>query len=158
MTNPNDFFPSKIIIQGQEFEFDFDSDLFVNRADLDSEFCEQAKRFATYSTGYEMALEESAKTKIELERLCAHLDHRGRMEAKTAGFKMTDKMADGYVKGHVDYLAKNEELLHRQKITGLLKQAKDAMIHRKDMLIQLGYSQRQERASDISMKEQVYKG
>jgi hypothetical protein len=152
-----DEFPEKIVIGNSEFEFDLNNDVDVNRADLQGEFCKQAELFASYSTAYEFAAAQAAHLKVQLTRLEAHLDHQGRMEAKTGGVKMTETMASNYVKGHADWLSAQEDLLQAQKITGLLKSAKDAMLHKRDMLKELGAHERQERASDISLKANIAK-
>lgn len=153
----NNFFPDVIDIGNSEYALDLDEATQIRESDLNHEFCRQAELFATYGTAYELALYEVGLRKAELDRLSAHLDHRGRQEAKLAGIKQTEKMADNYVKGHADYEAKTAELLDAQKVTGLLKQAKDAIVQKRDMLIQLGSTQRQERNSDISMKAEHLK-
>ena len=145
-------FPDKIVIEGKEYEFDLESDLKINDADLNSEFCKQAKLFAIYATAYERALHDSSLLKVKLDRLCAHLEYQGRMEATSAGIKFTEKMADAYVNGHAQYLEANTELLKYQEIVGLLKHAKDAIVQKRDMLMQLGASQREELRSNIMVK------
>lgn len=150
-------FPEEIKIGNSVFTFDLNGDVAVNRADLDGEFCRQAELFAKYSTAYELALEKAALLELASDRLEAQLDHQGRVEALSAGLKFTETMASNYVKGHADYYAAQEKLLHAQKIAGLLKQAKDAIVHKRDMLVQLGAHERQERSSDISMKTKVYR-
>jgi hypothetical protein len=153
----NQFFPSKIVIEGHEHEFDLSADVRVNTADLNTEFCKQAELFARYSTGYELSLCETNKLELHIDRLRAQLDYQGRMEATSAGIKFTEKMAEHYVNGHADFLVASEELLQAKKITGLLKQAKDAIVQKKDMLQQLGPIQREERRADISMKIEALK-
>ena len=127
-------FPRVIQIGQSAFEFDYEHDLHINRADLDGEFCRQAEIFARYSTAYEFSVEHVGVLKLNLDRLMAHLDHQGRMEASSAGLsKFTEKMAENYVKGNASYLEAVTELLQAQRISGLLKQARDAIVQKKEM-------------------------
>jgi hypothetical protein len=146
-------FPSRIELGALEVDFDLDADLQINTTALTDEFSKQAILFARYSTAYELALFETNRIKAELSRFTAHVEHRGRMDASEAGMKYTEKMSETYVNGNKDLHAMTLELLEAQKIAGLLKQARDAMVQKRDMLMQLGATQRQERASDISMKQ-----
>lgn len=146
------FFPDEITIGNSTYEMDLEADLSIHETDLNHEFCHQAEIFAKYSTAYELALYEAQIRKAALEVGAARLDYMFRMDAKEKNVKMTEKMVENSVKAHEDFLALEQKLLQAQKITGLLKQAKDAIVQRRDMLIQLGSTQRQERASDITMK------
>jgi hypothetical protein len=52
------------------------------------------------------------------------------------------------------YVELQEKYLDAKRNAGVLKSARDAMIHRKDMLVQMGANYRAEGSSDISLKEQ----
>ena len=153
-----ELFPSSITFQnGTVVEFDLDDAVSIDLTNLDREFIRQAKLFARYSTAYEISLKEVSGLKADLDSVSAQVDVFNRKQAADSGTKLTEKMAEHAIKGSVEFLRKNEELLCAQQITGLLKQARDAMIQKKDMLIQLGYNQRQERASDLTMKSEYIK-
>lgn len=144
--------PSTVSINGVELDFDLEEDTQIDLSSLEMEATNQATRFAKYATAFAISEIVEKRLKMELEALSAKIDVRTRMEAKQAQIKLTEKMAEHTVKGSKEYLEKNEELLQAQEITGLLKQAKDAMIHKRDMLVQLIALKRQEQGSDISMK------
>lgn len=159
MSDENPFFDNTVSLNNIDYEFDFDGDIEINKSDLDREFSRQAAAFARYATGYELALHEEKLFKAARERLEAHLDHQGRMENSAMVdshgkpvVKMTEKMAENYVKGHAQYEEATLKYLQAQRITGLLKQGKDAMIQKQFMLQALGKVQLQEYNSDISMK------
>lgn len=154
----SELFPGTIEIGGATLTCDLEADLSINSGDLDGEFMNQALLFAKYSTAFDIATKVTGRVKAELEALEAQVDRNARMEAVTNGVKLTETMAKLTVKGNKDYLEKHAELLQAQQITGLLKSAKDAMLQRKDMLVQLGCSQRQERGANITMKEDFIKG
>ena len=145
-------FPDTIEIDGQEYTVDLSADLDINEGDLSSEFCKHAEKFAFYATAYELALRQDKKLHAKLDRQYAILDHSVRMEGKSSGTKLTEKMVENSVITRPEYTELQEKLQEASEKTGLLKQDKDAMIHRRDMLIQLGATQRAEGASDIAMK------
>lgn len=158
MSMNGDLFPEVITLNGVDFEFNLDDDVSINNADLDREFTRQVELFARYSTAYELSMYEVSKHKMELDNLAANIDVAARKQADESGVKLTVSMADHTIKGNLEYQAKQDELFQSQRTTGLLKQARDAMIQKKDMLIQLGYNQRQERGSDITMKTDYMSG
>lgn len=153
----NTFLPDKIELGGVEYEFDIDGDLSVHESDLDMEYRRQSANFCRYATGYELALYEEKKHKAAMEVGAARLDHAFRMDAKEKNVKMTEKMVENSVRAHVDYITLEEEFLQSQRKTGLLKEAKEAMIQKSHMLKELGQTQRQERGSDPSMRAEYVK-
>lgn len=153
----SDMFPETIMLGELELKLDLAADLTINDVDLDGEFANQALTFAKYSTAYDISLKCASRVKAELDALAAQIDVAARKNASSSGIKLTEKMADHTIKGNTEYLEKTDELLQAQQITGLLKSARDAMIQKKEMLIQLGFSQRQERAADITMKANFVK-
>jgi hypothetical protein len=66
-------------------------------------------------------------------------------------------MVENTVITHPMYVELQDKYLAAKLNTSLLRTAKDAMIHRRDMLIQLGANYRAEGMSDISLKEQQYR-
>lgn len=118
-------------------------------------FVEHAELFAWYATAYELASSHESNLKTELGRKYAILDANARQQAKQANVKMTEKMVENTVITSPAYRSLEDEYLKAKRSTGLLKAAKDAMIHRRDMLIQLGANYRAEGASDISLREQA---
>ena len=121
-------------------------------------FFEQAELFGWYTTAYELAMDQEARLKEELARTYARLDHMHRTNAKASGVKMTEKMVENTVITDPTYTKAHGDYLDAKRNTGLLKATKEAMIHRRDMLIQLGANYRAEGQSYINIKEQIYKG
>lgn len=132
-------------------------DLAVNQSALSETFATHAERFAWYATAYELAMAYEAGLKEETARTYARVDHQVRTAARDAGVKLTEKMVENSVITHALYLEVQEEYLSAKAHTGLLKVARDAMIHRRDMLIQMGANYRAEGAADISLREQQYR-
>ena len=122
---------------------------------IQTAFVEHAELFAWYATAYELASAHESKLKTELGRKYAILDANARQQAKQAGVKMTEKMVENTVITSPAYRALEDDYLEARRDAGLLKAAKDAMIHRRDMLIQMGANYRAEGASDISLRTQA---
>lgn len=118
-------------------------------------FKEHAELFAWYATAYELASDHESRLKTELGRKYAMLDASARQQAKQAGVKMTEKMVENTVITSPAYRSLEDDYLRAKRDSGLLKAAKDAMVHRRDMLIQLGANYRAEGASDISLLTQA---
>ena len=134
-----------------------EEDLYINSTNINTEFVEHSQRFAWYATAYELACFEENKLKVELERALAHADSDVRAKAKSAAIKMTEKMVENSVKTHPVVVPIHDEYLEAKRNSGILKAAMNAMIHRKDMLVQLGASYRAEGLSDLTLKENNYK-
>lgn len=138
-------------------ELDFDAalarDVHINQGDLYGDFLIHPGRFAYWATLYEMSLHEVNTLKNELKRMYAKIDFNTRQEMKNAGMKSTEMMVENTVITHPKYVELQSECGEAELRSGLLKAARDAMIHRRDMLIQLGATARAEGAADISIRE-----
>lgn len=130
----------------------------ISTKHIDECFSEHAELFAWYATAYELALDVEARLKKELAETYAHADYKARMDAQASGIKMTEKKVENTVITSELYRKVYEDYLEAKRNTGLLKAAKEAMIHRRDMLIQRGSTYRAEIQSDITLREQVAKG
>jgi hypothetical protein len=128
--------------------------LDVRTQPINDSFCEHAELFSWYATAYELALDSEVRSKEELARLYAVTDHSTRMNAKSAGVKMTEKMVENTVITDPQYVDMLSTFHDNKRNTGLLKAARDAMLHRRDMLIQMGATYRAEGLSDLTLKEQ----
>jgi len=125
---------------------------------LSEAFFEQAELFGWYATAYELAMDVESRLKEEVARMYARLDHMHRTNGKASGVKMTEKMVENTVITDPQYVKLYGDYLDAKRNSGLLKSTKEAMIHRRDMLIQMGANYRAEGQSDITIKEQMYKG
>ena len=75
------------------------------------------------------------------------------MNGRESSVKLTEKMVENTVITHPEYVESLNNHLDAKRTAGLLKAARDAMIHRRDMLIQLGATHRAEGTSDIRIRE-----
>lgn len=146
------------VVGSQEYESRLQEDLFVNRNDLAEAFATHSERFAWYATCYELAQEKLARLETALKRMYAVLDHEHRTTYAANGVKTTEKMIENTVITDMRYIELQDKVIDATKEVGLLKAARDAMIHRRDMLISMGATYRAEVRSDPSLKADAIKG
>lgn len=144
--------PDKIVINGHEYPNTLNEDVRVNQGSLIHDFSDHTEKMAYWATLYELSLDQETRLKNELSRAYAHCDKEVRQQADMSGVKMTEKKVENSVITHPMYTEIQEEYQQAKARTGLLKAARDAMIHRRDMLIQLGATARAEGDSDISIR------
>jgi len=144
----------KFKVVGEEYENSLQEDLYINSTDLSSAYADHAERFSWYATAYELASDYEGKLKIELERLWAVLYNTYKSESMTTGAKMTEKGLECRIITTDIYMELQDNYLSTKRQTGLLKAARDAMIHRKDMLISAGSNYRAEIQADVSLRTQ----
>jgi hypothetical protein len=143
----------KFVVAGRSFDNTATEDLRINPAELTSEFVSHPERFAKWATLYELAVDTETRLKDELDRVYARMDHHTRIQGKDAGVKLTETMVENTVITSAEYVDALDMYHEAKKTAGLLKAARDAMIHRRDMLIQLGATYRAEGNADISVRE-----
>ncbi len=146
-----------IVIGENEFVNSLREDVSINQGDLFGDFLVHPERFGYWATLYELAVDQETRLKNELARMYAKVDYNTRTELKNSSIRTTEKMVENTVITHPKYLEVQEEYHDAKLRSGLLKAARDAMIHRRDMLIQLGATARAEGASGISIREEAVK-
>lgn len=148
---------ANFLVAKEEYENELQEDLYINSTDLGSAFGDHAQRFSWYATAYELASDYDGKLKIDLERLYALLYNTFKANAVTTGAKVTEKGLESRILTDETYMGLQDEYLSAKRQTGLLKAAKDAMIHRKDMLVSAGSTYRAEIQADVSLRTQNLK-
>ncbi len=162
MNNDNDEeVPQHVSLLTADLEFtlgsrtyiaDFADDVRINSAALSNDYITHPERFAWYATAYELAQEQEARSKSALELVAAKLDYITRQQLKDAHVKYTEKMVENTVISAPQYREAEDAYLRSKRVVGILKAARDAMIHRRDMLVSLGANYRAEGQSAISLK------
>lgn len=132
-------------------------DLHLDRLNLNDEFERHAERYAFYSTAYELCLDKERRVKAALERAYAQLDAQARAQLTANGIRITEKKVENMVITTDDYISLQEEYFESQRWSGLLKAARDAMIHKKECMVSLGANFRQEVNSNPSILMETYK-
>ena len=143
----------------QESQADLETDLKFTPEDINTAYMEQPAKFAYWSIVAAQAKAAYDKKKLEVERqedymkkmLISELDKIVRHKLEDQGKRITEAMVSSNIYTHPFYAeeqqklyALQDELLELQRQCSLLYAAKDAMIHRKDMLVSMGAQLRQE--------------
>ena len=144
-------YPDKIMIGDIEYAITPTEDLQVNQMHINDEFATHSEKFGWYSTAYELAVDYELRKKAELERAYANLDQEARLYLADQK-KVTEKMVENMVITSDLYKQIQEEYLDAKKNTGVLKGIRDAMMHKRDMLVGLGANYRAEGQSELSLK------
>lgn len=144
-------------IGDKQYPFELATDVKIDKQNLNGEFQDHSEIFAFYATAYELALDMESRAKAHLDRVYAQEDYQARMNGQQAGVKLTEKMVENTAITQQSYVDALEQYMEAKKNVGLLRAAKDALIHKRDMLISLGAMMRAEGMSDISIKQEAVK-
>ena len=140
-------------IAGETYDSTLSDDLEINTMALSEEFTRQAKLAAIYGFASDRAIHYEAQLKAELERVNALVDARTRGTFEATKRKFTEAMVKNTVITSVEYQAKFEEYQRAKLNAAYLKSAKEAIVHRKDMLVGLGANYRAELTVEPTIKQ-----
>lgn len=157
-------FADSITTNGEEHGNPIARDVQINTMDLEWEFQNHPERYAWWAFLAEHAKAEVEQVKNELAVLYAQLDAKARNQArmdeedarkaKQKPIKLTEKMVENIVITSPHYQEKVQELIEAKKNAGLAAAGRDAMNHRRDMLLQIGANYRTEGQADpVILKE-----
>lgn len=152
-----DILNNKFTIGTKEYERDFQEDLSIDPADINTCIVNHPAQFAWYATAYELCNDHEQRLKAKLDRMYAQLDCSVRIEAEAHGIKMTEPKIKNTILDRPEYVETQTAYFEASRNTGLAKAARDAMMHRKDMLVNLASNYRAEGSSDISLKTEHMK-
>lgn len=126
----------------------------INAGDLMNEFCEHPSKYAWFGALSEICSSEVETKEFALDVLRANLDEEKRMKFKEENVKVTETVIQSAIITDKRYKVIMEELIELKKQYGILKSIVKALEHRKDMLIQLGSTKRQEEMlGDFNLKK-----
>lgn len=138
-------------IDEQEYENTLAEDLEVDPSSpltLQDSFARQAKLVAVYGFAENRAASCELQRKAEMERIYALVDSRTRNNFAVEGTKFTEKVVHNVVITSPEYQLAQQKHLEAKKTATMLKSAREAIQHRKDMLVTLGANYRAEINND----------
>ena len=150
-------FVDKFDVDGVEVESTLQDDLSMDKLNLSHEFEIHSERYSFYATAYELCLDRERRLKAGLARAYAVLDVQARAQLKANGIKIVEKKVENVVITSQQYVILQDDYFESQRMTGLLKAARDSMIHKKECMISLGANMRAELASDPSLLQEIYR-
>jgi hypothetical protein len=118
---------------------------------LNNEFMTQSANYYHFAKLEGVASAEIMEAKLTLETVEADLYKSIRSDFADKGVKATEKMIATEITEHEKYLVARKGLIKATSTHSIAKAARDAFIQRKDMLIQLGLSKRQENAQEVTI-------
>jgi len=131
--------------EAEAVELSFSSEVGINEGDLNEEFKKQASKYANFAKAEAVAKANVMTAKLRAEVVDAEMTKKIRAELIADGNpKPTEKMVLSRVIVTKEYRAAQQLLIQATTDAGVAKGFKEAFAQRKDMLIQLGSSKRQE--------------
>ena len=127
-----------------ERENAFSTEVAINEGDLNTEFKEQASKYAGFATAEANAKARVLTAKLRLEVVDSQMTKQIRERLVKEGVKATEKMISSEVITTKEYQVAQNNLIEAQRAADIARGVKEAFQQRKDMLIQLGSSKRQE--------------
>lgn len=127
----------------------FAEDLAIDKNNLNEAFVTQASLFAHYAQAHARMLQLDGRAKLLLEIAEAQLDKSLRDEATTAGVKWTETQLKQSIVRSPSYIKAALAANETKANLALAAAAVESFKQRRDMLIQIGASDRQEHKGDI---------
>lgn len=129
-----------------ELYIDLSEDLTkVNTMRIDEELGKQATIFSYYSGLFEYAKKDCEILEIELTQAMADARMVAQRECEAKGTRPTANILDSYVNSDSIYKELSLKLTECKYKLGLLKSLMNSLSHKKDMLVQISASQRDEK-------------
>jgi len=144
-------------IGGVEYNATLEEDIEIDPSDLDAEFVEQPRKFAWWAMVCELAKDQLARRKYDLEKLYAVVDADRRMDAVKSKVKKTERMIENEVITDKRYQQAKLDMLDAKRQHGILYAGKQAFEQRKEMLISLGANYRAEGNADPVLLQETAK-
>lgn len=125
------------------------SDLSYSLTDLSSAMMEQASLFAHYGVQLALASRQVDTLKLLVETAESAVYRREREEALNAGTKLTEVQLEKLVSRHSKVIDMKKALIEAKQIESIAKTAVEAFKQRRDMLVQSGATEREERKGEV---------
>lgn len=127
-------------------------DLSYSVADLSSAMADQASLFVHYGVLAAQAAKQVDSIKLALENAEARIYRLLRDEAAEKAVKLTEAQLEKGVASHQRVIAFKKALNEAKQVEAVAKIAIEAFRQRRDMLIQQGATERQEREGDLRIQ------
>ena len=148
-------------VEGRDIPINLGQELEIS-LDLNTEMERQPGRFAFIAAMYEVARVHGKILQLRLDRLGHALDLQARADWPRDDMgKESPKLTEAGVKAKVEldetYSKLRDELLDAEKVEYLLRVGRDAMNHKREMLISIGANMRSEFAQEVRILKEKAK-
>ena len=141
----------------EKFDFETRETLGIDRDNLDEEIAKQASTCSWFLVQRAKAAAMIADVEAEIKDMEAVLDPKIRAKAKEDGEKITEAGIKAAMQRDEQRGSLKEKFRKLMAAEGLLGAFVDAFRQRKDMLVSLGFSRRQEMSFSSEQIEQIKK-
>ncbi|OAB55681.1 hypothetical protein AY600_02055 [Phormidium willei BDU 130791] len=131
------------------------SDLAFSDTDLSGTMMTQASMYAHYASLSAKAQKQVDSLKLVLEARSAKLDQTIRDAAAENGEKITEKRIENEIAGNTTIIGLKKKLNEARAIADLAKNACEAFKQRRDMLVQIGVTMREEMKGQLRVSEDI---
>ena len=121
--------------------------------DLSSEMMKQAPRYAYYANQSAQATRQYDDLKIRAEILESLVDKQIRDRKKLKGEKTTEAEIAKAIQRNPRMIKMRLKLNEAKAMAEVAKQSLEALRHKRDMLVQIGVTQREERKGELRVSE-----
>lgn len=129
------------------------ADVSVNATDLDSVMMDHASMYVHYGMNTVNARRQYDRIKNAVEILEAKLDAEYRDLLAAEGKKVTEKMIENAIKCDKRYSAAHSKQIEAHTIWKLCEVAENALIQRKDLILEIARDRRKEREGQLRVLE-----
>jgi hypothetical protein len=135
---------AKIDYNGLRYEIDIDSELSINREDLPTGYADQPGKYAWYATVYVAAQLRVERMRMRLEVVQSTVAAKLRSKLDDKGKPPSEASIKSQLPSNPEVMAAQEDHLRAIEEEGVVRAVKEAFVHRRDMLIQMGADVRAE--------------
>lgn len=137
---------------GKTWKVNFYDEVMIDDTSIDTELAEHPAKFALWATMHAEAKDAVAIIKLKMDRLEADLVDEYKNDVVEGGKKPTDKEVSARVSQNRKYREFEDDKLKWEKVVDRLQAARDAMTHRRDMLVALATNIRRQMDVDLARK------
>lgn len=137
---------------GKDWRVNFYDEVVIDERDIDKELAEHPVKFALWATMHSETRERVAYLELEMDRLEADLGQQLIDDTPEGEKRPTEKQIDIRVKGNTKYRKFEDELIKVKALQDRLLVARDAMTHRRDVLVALATNKRREMDVDLARR------
>lgn len=142
---------SKLIIGQEGFSEQMLKDVQFSPENLDGAMIEQPGLFAYYAEQSRLAAKKEANLKLKLEMIESEIDKELRDEAAVSGTKITEKMIEQAISRDERYVKAKMSHNDAKATDQMLRDILEAFKQRRDMMIQVGLTRRDEMRSQSTV-------
>ena len=134
-----------VVYNETEYDIDVDAEMALNPNDLESSFLDHAGKYAFYAVvhAHAQGAVDDAKHQLEMAKATEGSRLRGVKDDK--GKAPSEKRIELMLEEQEEVIKARKAYNEAKRQEAILKAVREAFVHRRDMLIQLGASERVER-------------